>query len=60
MRCKVAVGSYHVFYVNNALSEEDAVDIVIDKLRSVADSDASDRMQLADCETTLDFAVSLD
>ena len=69
-RYKVAVASYHTFYVDNCDSVSDATDIVIDKLRSVADSDASDSdasdsdasdsMSLADCETTVDYAVCLD
>jgi hypothetical protein len=59
-RYKIAVASYHTFYVDNCDSVSDATDIVIDKLRSVADSDASDSMSLADCETTVDYAVCLD
>jgi len=57
---KLAIGSYHTFYVDDCNNVDEAIDLVIDKLRSVADSDASDKMRLADCETTVDYAVALD
>lgn len=60
MTIKIAVGSYHTFYVDNCDDIDEATDLVLDKLRSVSDSDASDRMRTADCETTVDFAVSID
>lgn len=58
MTIKVAITSYHIVYVDSPDDLDDATSIVVDKLREVFDDQSG--VRLADCETTVDFAVPID
>lgn len=53
---KVAITSYHTFYVDDTFDQDEAIDRAVALLRSVVDNGDEENIRLADCETKLDYA----
>jgi hypothetical protein len=52
---KVAISSYHTFYVDDAEDADEAIDRAVALLRSAVDNGDDEYIRLADCETKLDY-----
>ena len=52
---KVAITSYHTFYVDDTFDEDEAIDRAVALLRSAVDNGDDEMIRLADCETKLDY-----